>query len=96
MEWNEGNWKCQVSGSNKSYVINESQKIVSYLHIHLLPKTMGTLGVMQTNGGNHTELHWAIGNVLFAASNYHQAMNAIKMVISMRMYPSGKSTGVQY
>jgi hypothetical protein len=96
MQWNEGTWICQIVGGSKGQELQESHKIVAYLDKHLLPERPGVLVVMQAGDGNHTEIHWAIGNVMYSASNYHQAMNAIKLAMSMRMYPSGQSKGVQY
>lgn len=96
LQWYEGKWICQVVGGSKEQELQESKKIVAYLDKHLLPERPGVLLVMQAGDGNHTEIHWAIGHVMFSAGNYHQVLNAIKMAMSMRMYPSGQLKGVQY
>lgn len=96
MQWNEGQWTCQIVGGSEGQELQESQKIVAYLDKHLLPERPGVLVVMQAGDGNHTEIHRATGTVMYSASNYHQAMNAIKLAMSMRMYPFGQSRGVQY
>ena len=96
LQWYEGKWICQVVGGSKEQELQESKKIVAYLDKHLLPERPGVLLVMQAGDGNHTEIHWAIGDVVFSAGNYHHTMDAIKMAMSMRMYPSEQLKGVQY
>ena len=70
-------------------VYNEAvaKRMVAYLSGHLLPETYGLAAVDNAGDGEHTDLTWAEGSVLYHASDYHHALGALKMAVSMRQNP---------
>ncbi len=89
VQWQEGDWTLQVTGSDTSLDTALAMHIVSYLHTHLLPETRGVMVVVNAGDGNHTQVEWQEGNVLLRTTTYHSATGAMEMAMSMRNYPSG-------
>lgn len=87
--WNIGGWRLEVTDANLAEDIREAKKLVTYIHSNLLPETYGVFGVNIAGDGNHTSVKWVYGNVVYSCSDDHSAMQAVKMLISMRVYPDG-------
>lgn len=85
--WHEGDWTFEVSGSSSVYNEAVAKGMVAYLFRHLLPETYGLAAVDNAGDGEHTDLTWAQGSVLYHASDYHHALGALKMAVSMRQNP---------
>ncbi len=85
--WHEGDWTFEVSGSPSVYNEAVAKGMVVYLSGHLLPETYGLAAVDNAGDGEHTDLTWAEGSVLYHASDYHHALGALKMAVSMRQNP---------
>jgi|GEM_PF-2680941 len=86
IEWREGEWALRVAGSSPAANRSLAESIVVYLHTHLLPQTHGLLTVENGPAGQHTFLSWAFGNVVYTAWNYHHALSAVQMAMSMQPY----------
>lgn len=89
IEWHEGKWTLQVSGSTTSDNLSEAKIIVQYLHTHFLPMTSGVLGATLTGDCQHTSLQWAFGKVVYECSDLHSALQAVKLAVSMRNIKTG-------
>ena len=87
VQWHEGEWTLQVTGTGTQSDIQEAEKLVTYLNTALLPETKGVFGVNLTGDGEHTSAKWVFGNVVYTCSDYHSALQAAKMAVSMRTYP---------
>lgn len=90
LEWHEGDWTLQVTDMPTHDEIPTAKRIVTYLNSHLLPETHGVFGVNLAGDGEHTSAEWVYGNEVYSCSDYHYALQAAEMAVSMRVYPSGK------
>ncbi len=89
VEWTEGDWTLQANGAGaRAAVVVEASRVAAYLHTRLLPQTRGYLTVTAAGDGDHTEIAWQWGATDYDVSDYHSALAAITMAISMRPYPS--------
>ena len=86
--WHEGQWTLEVTDMALPYDIQEAKKLVTYFHTHKLPPTNGVFGVNIAGDGDHTSAEWVFGKVVYSCSDYHSALQAAKMVVSMRVYPN--------
>ncbi len=85
--WHQGDWTLEVRGLALP-PIQEAKEIVTYLHTHKLPPTNGVFIVEMAADGDHTSAQWVFGKVVYSCSDYHSALQAAKMAVSMRVYPS--------
>lgn len=90
VQWHEGEWTLQVTDMGAQYDIQEAKKLVAYFNTALLPETEGVFGVNLAGDGEHTSAKWVFGDVVYSCSDYHSALQAAKMAVSMRTYPSGQ------
>ena len=86
IEWREGEWAFRIFGSYFPADRSLAESIVAYLHAHLLPETHGLLTVYNAGDGQHTSLSWAFDNVIYTAWDYHHALSAVQMAMSMKPY----------
>lgn len=86
IEWREGEWAFRIVGSDFPADRSLAASIVSYLHQHLLPETHGLLTIYNAGDGQHTSLSWAFGDVVYNAWDYHHALSAVQMAMSMQSY----------
>lgn len=89
VQWQEGDWTLQVTGGSPAADIQEANRMVTYLHSHFLPPTRGIITVDNAGDGPHAVVGWQEGSVLYRVSDYHSAIGAMEMAVSMRNYPSG-------
>ncbi len=87
IQWQEGEWTIQVVGV-PSQDTALAKRIVQYLHTHLLPETRGVMVVMAAGDGDHTTIAWQAGPTLYRVSDYHHAVGAMEMAMSMESWPS--------
>ena len=88
VEWTEGDWTLQANGAGaRAAVAAEASRVAAYLHTRLLPETRGYLTVTAAGDGDHTEIAWQWGATDYDVSDYHSALAAITMAISMRPIP---------
>ena len=85
--WHQEEWTLEVTGM-APLPIQETKEIITYLHTHKLPSTNGVFIVEMAGDGNHTSAQWEFGKVVYSCSDYHSALQAAKMAVSMRVYPS--------
>ena len=83
--WHQGDWTLEIDGLALPS-IQEAKKIVAYLHSHKLPPTNGVFIVDMAGDGNHTSAEWVFGKVVYSCSDYHSALQAAKMAVSMRVF----------
>ncbi len=86
IEWREGEWALRITGSGFAADRSLAESIVAYLHTHLLPETHGLLTVSNGGDGQHTSLSFAFGNVVYTVWDYHHALSAISMAMSIQPY----------
>lgn len=92
--WKEGEWSLQVSGGSKSADLDLARRMVAYLHTQLLPETHGVVSVVNAADGEHTTVDWASGDTLYTCTDYHFALDALHLAVSMKNYPTG--AGLSY
>lgn len=95
VEWHEGTWTLQVADTVTQYELPVAKQLVAYLNTYLLPETHGYFCVNLAGDGEHTSADWTYGDMIYSCSDYHSALQAVKMAVSMRGYPSGKSSPLQ-
>ena len=86
--WHQAKWTLEVTDTALPYDIQEAKKLVTYLHTHKLPPTKGVFGVNIAGDGDHTLAEWAFGKVVYSCFDDHSGLEAAKMAVSMRVYPS--------
>lgn len=86
VQWREGEWGFQVNGSYPPGDRALASQVVAYLHTHLLPEAHGLMVVNNAGDGEHTSLSWAYGDTVYNTWDYHHALSAVKMAMSMRPY----------
>ncbi|MCI0184408.1 hypothetical protein MM817_02705 [Acidibacillus sp. S0AB] len=84
--WHQGDWTLEMRGLALP-PIQKAKEIVTYLHTHNLPPTNGVFIVVMAADGDHTSAQWVFGKVVYSCSDYHSALQAAKMAVSMRVYP---------
>lgn len=86
LEWREGDWFFQVQDMSASAAHATAASLVAFLHTHLLPETYGMMTVVDAGDGQHTVLSFAQGAIVYTDWDYHDALAAARMAVSMRSY----------
>ncbi|KUO97312.1 hypothetical protein [Ferroacidibacillus organovorans] len=86
IDWREGEWFFQVQDTRMIFAKGTAMQLVRYLHTHLLPETHGLMTVIDAGDGQHTNLSYAVGNVVYNVWDYHHALSAARMAVSMTPY----------
>ncbi len=86
IDWREGEWFFQVHDMQMNSAKGAAMQLVRYLHTHLLPETHGMLMMDNAGDGQHTYLSYAVGNVVYNDWDYHHALSAARMAVSMTSY----------
>ncbi|MFX4303350.1 hypothetical protein ACOJUR_13995 [Alicyclobacillus tolerans] len=85
--WHQNDWQLEVMGGFTLPSISVAKEVATYLHKYNLPSKNGVFIVQMAADGNHTSALWVNGNVRYFCSDYHSALQAAKMLVSMRLYP---------
>ncbi|NMP23557.1 hypothetical protein [Sulfobacillus harzensis] len=64
--WHEGDWTLEVWDGTPAEDVAQAEKLVRYLHTHLLPETFGVLGENIARDGHHTTAEWLFGSTICA------------------------------
>lgn len=86
VEWHEGDWFFQVQDMSVAAAKATAEPMISYLHKYLLPETHGMVTVVDAGDGQHTALSYAVGRIVYTDWDYHHAVSALRMAVTMRPY----------
>lgn len=87
LRWHEGDWTIWVFGG--SSLRDTATSITTDLQQYRLPPFPGVLSVDAAPDGQHSNLAWTTGDVVYQVGATHQAVHAIEMAASMRHYAQG-------
>ena len=90
IEWREGRWNMQVHHYNSQVpLVSLAREMVAYLHTAFLPApdSRGAINVASEGPAyTYTKVAWTKGNNLYQVFNNVNAIDALKMAVSMRLY----------
>ncbi|PSR33053.1 MAG: hypothetical protein C7B46_11670 [Sulfobacillus benefaciens] len=87
LRWHEGDWTIWVFGGIS--LRNTATSITTDLQHYRLPPFPGVLSVDAAPDGQHSNLAWTTGDVVYQVGAMHQVVHAIEMAASMRYYAQG-------
>lgn len=85
VNWQEGDWTLWVYGGTGLW--NTAVTVTRQLQQYRLPPYPGALIVDAAPDGQHTNLTWREGNVIYQAAAQHQTLHAIMIAASMNTFP---------
>lgn len=92
LEWREGDWTIQVSGTDAAAVVRSAQPVARLLHVAFLPPYPGVYAVDVHGDRATTTIDWARGKTLAWVANTHASVqNAAatgRMAVSWRAFAS--------